>query len=79
MKTLEISLKNWRTKVSVNYVLRIVLIAVVLTITKLKLFEKSKLTLPLCFHILPLFEDSKIDLEVVDDITLSDTPPWSQS
>ena len=36
-----------------------------------KLFEKSNLT--------PLFEDSKIDLDVVDDTTATDTPPWSQS
>ena len=36
-----------------------------------KLFEKSNLT--------PLFEDSKIDLDVVDDTTVTDTPPWSQS
>ena len=27
----------------------------------------------------PLFEDSKIDLGVADDVTVSDTPPWSQS
>ena len=25
-----------------------------------------------------LGEDSKIDLDVVDDTTVSDTPPWSQ-
>ena len=45
----------------------------------LKLFEKSKLTPPLGLRILPLFEDSKIDLDVVDDTTVTDTPPWSQS
>ena len=44
-----------------------------------KLFEKSRLTPPLGLRILPLFEDSKIDLDVVDDTTVSDTPPWSQS
>ena len=44
-----------------------------------KLFEKSSLTPPLGLRILPLFEDSKIDLDVVDDTTVSDTPPWSQS
>ena len=44
-----------------------------------KLFLKSKLTPPLCFHIPPLFEDSKIDLCVVDDVTVSHTPSWSQS
>ena len=43
-----------------------------------KLFEKSKLTLPLRLRVLPLLEDSKIDLGVVDDVTMSDTPPWSQ-
>ena len=45
----------------------------------LKLFEKSNLTPPLGLRILPLFEDSKIDLDVVDDTTVTDTPPWSQS
>ena len=44
-----------------------------------KLFEKSRLTPPLGLRILPLFEDSKIDLDVVDDTTVSDTAPWSQS
>ena len=39
-----------------------------------KLFEKSRLTPPLGLRILPLFEDSKIDLDVVDDTTVSDTP-----
>ena len=41
-----------------------------------KHFEKS--SLPLDLPILPLFEDSVIDLDVVDDITVSDTPPLSQ-
>ena len=45
----------------------------------LNLFEKSNLTPPLGLRILPLFEDSKIDLDVVDDTTVTDTPPWSQS
>ena len=44
-----------------------------------ELFEKSILTPPLGRQILPLFEDSKIDLDVVDDITVSNTPPWSRS
>ena len=44
-----------------------------------KLFEKSCLIPSLGLRILPLFEDSKIDLDVVDDTTVSDTPPWSQS
>ena len=43
-----------------------------------KLFEKSSLTPPLGLRILPPFEELKIDLDVVDDITVSDTPPWSQ-
>ena len=42
-----------------------------------KLFEKSKLTPPLGLRVLPLFQDLKIDLGVVDDVTVSDTPPWS--
>ena len=46
---------------------------------KLKRFEKSSLTPPLGLRILPLLEDSKIDLDVVDDTTVTDTPPWSQS
>ena len=45
----------------------------------LKLFEKSNMTPPLGLRILPLFEDSKIDLDVVDDTTVTDTPPWGQS
>ena len=43
-----------------------------------KLFEKFSLNPPLGLHILPLFEDSKIDLYTVDDTAVSDTPPWSQ-
>ena len=44
----------------------------------LKLFEKSKLTSPLSLRILPLFEDSKIDMDVTDDVTVSDNSPRSQ-
>ena len=44
-----------------------------------KLFEKSRLSPPLGLRILPLFEDSKIDLDMVDDTTVSYAPPWSQS
>ena len=40
-----------------------------------KHFEKSSLTPPLGLRILPLFEDSKNDLDMVDDTTVSDTPP----
>ena len=43
-----------------------------------KLFEKSELTPPRGLLVLPLFEDSKTDLGVVDDVTVSDTPPWRQ-
>ena len=42
-----------------------------------KLFKKSSQFPPLGLRILPLFEDSKIDLDTVDDTTLSDNPPWS--
>ena len=41
--------------------------------------KKSSLTPPLGLRILPLFEDSKIDLDVVDNTAVSDTPPRSQS
>ena len=37
------------------------------------------MTPPLGLPGLPLFEDSKIDLDVVDHTTVSDTPPWSPS
>ena len=40
-----------------------------------KRFKNSSLTPPLGLQTLLLLEDSKIDLDVVDDITLSDTPP----
>ena len=39
-----------------------------------KLFEKSTLTPPFGLQILPLFEDSKIYLDVVDDTTVTDIP-----
>ena len=42
------------------------------------ILENSSLTPPLGLSILLLFEDSKIDLDVVDAPTVSDTPPWSQ-
>ena len=44
-----------------------------------KPFEKSSVTPPLGLRVLPLFEDSKIDLDVVDDTTVPATPPLSQS
>ena len=40
-----------------------------------KFFEKSKLTPPLSLCVLLLFENSKIDLGVVDDVTVSSIPP----
>ena len=43
-----------------------------------KLFEHSKLTPLLGTRVLPLFEDSKIEFGVIDDVTVSDTPPWRQ-
>ena len=42
-------------------------------------FQKFDLTPPLGLRILQLFEDFKIDLDIVDDITMQDTPLWSQS
>ena len=84
-KAQEMSLKNRRKKLSINYVLKLKTCpdnpaySCVFEPPNSKLFEKSSLTPPLGIRILPLFEDSKIDLDVVDDTTVSDTPPWSQS
>ena len=36
--------------------------------------KQSKLIPPLGIRVLPLFEDFKIDLGVVDNVTVSDTP-----
>ena len=44
-----------------------------------KHFEKYNLTPPLGLRILPLFKDSKIDLDVVDDTSVSYTLLLSQS
>ena len=41
--------------------------------------EKHTLPLPLGLRILPLFEESETDLDVMDYITVSDNRPWSQS
>ena len=41
--------------------------------------EKFKLTPPLGLCVLLLIEDSKIDSGVVDDVTVPDNPPWSQT
>ena len=42
-------------------------------------FEKSNLIPSLGLRILPLFDDSKTDRDVVDDTTVTYTTPWSQS
>ena len=63
-----------RKKLSVNYVLKLKTCpkSCVFEPSNFKLFEKSKLTQPLGLRVLRLFENSKIDLGVVDDITVSD-------
>ena len=86
-KAQEMSLKNRHKKLSMNHVLKLKTCpdnpaySCVFEPPNSKFFEKSKLTLSLglCVLLLPLFEDSKIDLDVVDDTTESDTPSWSQS
>ena len=84
-KAQEMSLKNRRPKLSMNYVLKLKTCpdnpaySCVFEPLNSKLFQKSSLTPPLCLRILPLFEDSKTDLDVVDDTTVPDTPPWRQS
>ena len=78
-------MKNRRKKLSMNYVLKLKTCpdnpaySCVFEPPNSKLFEKSSLTPPLGLRILPLFEDSKIDLDMVDDTTVSYAPPWSQS
>ena len=77
-------LKNRRKKLSMNYVLKLKICpdnpvcSCVFEPPNSELFEKSSLTPPLGLRILPLFEDSEIDLDMVDDTTVSDTPPLSQ-
>ena len=77
--------KHKSKKLSMNYVLKLKTCpdnpaySCVFEPPNSKLFEKSRLTPPLGLRILPLCEDSKIDLDGVDDTTVSDTPPWSQS
>ena len=79
------SFKNRRKKLSVNYVLKLKTCpdnpaySCVFEPPNSKLFQKSSLTPPLGLRIQPLFEDSKIDNDVVDDTTVSDINPWSQS
>ena len=78
-------MKNRRKKLSMNYAFKLKpcpdnpAYSCVSEPPNTKLFVKSSLTPPLGLRILPLFEDSKIDLDVLDDTTVSDTPPWSQS
>ena len=70
--------KNRRKKLSMNYVLTLKACpdnpanSYVFKPPNSKLFEKSSLTPPLGLRILPLFEDSKTDLDVVDDTTVTD-------
>ena len=79
------SLKNRRKKLSMNYVLKLKTYpdnsaySCVFEPPNSKRFGKSSLTPPLGLRILPLFADSKIDLDMVEDTTVSDTPSWSQS
>ena len=74
------SLKNRLKKLSMNYALKLKTCpdnpaySCVFEPPNSKPFEKSSLTLPLGLRILPLFEDSKIDLDTVDDTTVSNTP-----
>ena len=76
-KAQEMSLKNRRKKLSMNYVLKLKTCpnnpaySCVFEPPSSKLFEKSSLTPSLGLLILSLFEDSKIDLDVVDDTTVS--------
>ena len=75
----EMSLNKRLNKLSMNYVLKLKTCSnkpfmAVFEPPNWKVFEKSSLT-P---RILPLSEDSTIDLDVVEDITVSDTPSWSR-
>ena len=70
-------MKNRRKKLSMNYVLKLKTCpdnpaySCVFEPPNSKPFEKSSVTPPLGLRVLPLFEDSKIDLDVVDDTTVS--------
>ena len=78
------SLKNRCKKLFMSYVLKLKTCpdnpaySCVFEPTNSKLYENSNLTPPLGLRILPLFADSKIDLDTVDDTTVSDAPPKSQ-
>ena len=84
-KAQRISLENRRKKLSMDCVLKLKTCPnnhaynCVFEPPNSKLFETSKLIPSLSLRVPPLFEDSKIDLGVVDDITVPGTPPWSQS
>ena len=84
-KAQEMSLKIRRRKLSMNYVLKLKTCpdnpawSCVVEPPNSKHLENSSLTPPLGLSIPPLFEDSKIDLDMVDNTTVTDTPPWSQS
>ena len=75
-KAQEMSLKNIRQKLSISYVLKLKTCSdnpaysCVFEPPNSKLLEKSSPTPPFGLRILPLFEDSKIDLDVVDDTTV---------
>ena len=68
-----------RKKISMNYVLKLKTCpdnptySCVFEPLNLNLFEKSNLTPPLGLRILPLFEDSKTDQDVVDDTTVTES------
>ena len=84
-KAQQMSLKNRHKKLSMNYVSKLKTCpdnpaySCVFEPPNSKCFEKSSLTPPFGLPILPLFEDSQIDLDMVEDTTVSDTPPFSQS
>ena len=82
------SLTNRRKTFSMNYVLKLKTCPAPINPAyscvfkppnpKPKKKKKINLTLP-PWHSNSTTEDSKIDLDAVGDITVSDTPPWSQS
>ena len=71
-------MKNRRKKLSMEYVLKLKTrpdnpaYSCVFEPSNSKRFNKSSLTPQLDLRILPLFEDTKIDLDMVDDTTVSD-------
>ena len=82
-KAQEMSLKNIRKKLSMNFVLKLkacpnnpAYSCVFEPPNSVLFLSKSKLTPRLGRRILTLLQNSKIDFGVVDDGTVSDTPPW---